>query len=74
MFLAESRNKATGGFCSQAHERQVAEMLYQKKSEKLLADENCMKIYVVCIFGIQFLLSAYLVESKIAHFLCYLSF
>jgi paired amphipathic helix protein Sin3a len=46
MFLAESKNKATGGFCSQAHERQIAEMIYQKKLEKLLADENCMKIFV----------------------------
>ena len=47
MFLTETKNKATGGFCSQAHERQIAEMMYQKKSEKLLADENCMKIFVV---------------------------
>ena len=46
MYLAESKNKATGGFCSHAHERQIGEMVYQKKAEKLLADENCMKIFV----------------------------
>ena len=47
MFLNEAKNKATGGFCSQAHERQIPEMIYQKKAEKLLADENCMKVFVV---------------------------
>merc|ERR1712088_633255 len=46
MYLVESKNKATGGFCSHAHERQIGEMVYQKKAEKLLADENCMKIFV----------------------------
>ena len=49
IFQAESKNGATGGYCSQAHERQVAELIYQKKSEKLLADENCMKIFVVSL-------------------------
>ena len=44
MFLAESKNKATGGFCSQAQDRQVAELIYQKRAEKLLADEKTMTI------------------------------
>ena len=49
MFLTETKNKATGGFCSQAQDRQVAELIYQKRAEKLLADENCMKLFVVSL-------------------------
>ena len=49
MFLSETKNKATGGFCSQAQDRQVAELIYQKRAEKLLADENCMKLFVVSL-------------------------
>ena len=47
LFQSESKNKATGGYCGTAADRQVAELLYQKKAEKLLADENCMKVFVV---------------------------
>jgi paired amphipathic helix protein Sin3a len=49
MFLAESKNKAAGGFCSQAQDRQVPELIYQKRAEKLLADENCIKLFVVSL-------------------------
>jgi hypothetical protein len=28
-------------------------MIYQKKAEKLLADENCMKIILVSLFKVQ---------------------
>ncbi len=38
---------ATGGPCDTAYDRFVAEMVYQKRAEKLLADENCMKIFIV---------------------------
>ena len=47
LFQSESKNNATGGYCGTAADRQVAELLYQKKAEKLLADENCMKVFVV---------------------------
>jgi hypothetical protein len=47
LFLAESKSNGTGGNCGSAAERQIAELIYQKKAEKLLADENCMKIILV---------------------------
>ena len=47
LFTAESKNRGTGGCCGNAADRQVAEIVYQKKAEKLLADENCMKIIIV---------------------------
>lgn len=47
LFLSESKNGATGGYCGSAIDRQVAELIYQKKAEKLLSDENCFKIFVV---------------------------
>jgi len=46
LYQSESKNNATGGYCGTAAERQIAELLYQKKAEKLLADENCMKVFV----------------------------
>merc|ERR1712083_753060 len=38
------KNNGTGGEVSTADKRCFAELLYQKKSEKILADENCFKI------------------------------
>ena len=52
MFQGESKNNATGGYCGTAEERQVAELIYQKKAEKLLTDENCMKIFMVSFWEI----------------------
>ena len=51
LFQAESKNNATGGYCGSAADRQIPELLYQKKAEKLLADENCMKVFVVSDAG-----------------------
>ena len=50
IFLAEAKNFATGGACATAPERQNVELLYQKRAEKALEDENCFKIIVVCQF------------------------
>jgi len=47
LFSRESASLATGGECSTAHERILAELIYQKKAERLLADENCMKVFIV---------------------------
>jgi len=40
----EKRNGGTGGSVSGAEERYFNELLYQKKAEKVLVDENCFKI------------------------------
>jgi hypothetical protein len=53
LFLSESKSNGTGGSCALAAERQSPEMIYQKKAEKLLADENCMKIILVSLFKAQ---------------------
>ncbi len=47
LFISESKSNGTGGMCSSAAERQIPELIYQKKAEKLLSDENCMKIVLV---------------------------
>ena len=47
LFQSEKKNNATGGYCGTAVDRQLAELVYQKRSEKLLADENCFKIFIV---------------------------
>ena len=44
LYNAEKKNNGTGGEVSTADKRYFAELLYQKKSEKILADENCFKI------------------------------
>ena len=49
LFQSESKKGATGGYCGTAANRQMAELVYQKKAEKLLADENCLKVFVVRI-------------------------
>ena len=46
LFQTEKKSGATGGFCSTAADRQLSELLYQKRAEKLLADENCFKIFI----------------------------
>ena len=47
LYQTEKKNNGTGGYCGTAIERQLAELVYQKRSEKLLADENCFKIFIV---------------------------
>ncbi len=47
LFQTEKKGGATGGFCGTATDRQLSELLYQKRAEKLLSDENCFKIFIV---------------------------
>ena len=54
LFLSESKSSGTGGTCGSVAERQIPELIYQKKAEKLLADENCMKIILVSAFYVPF--------------------
>ncbi|XP_069703690.1 paired amphipathic helix protein Sin3a isoform X2 [Periplaneta americana] len=42
----EQRRGGAGGLCSTAHQRNAAELAYQRRAEQALADENCFKIYV----------------------------
>ena len=53
LFQSESKKGATGGYCGTAANRQMAELVYQKKAEKLLADENCLKVFVVSDFNLK---------------------
>jgi len=50
-FFANSDFFSQGGDCCTAYERYPSELVYQKKAEKLLSDENCMKIYIVRNLG-----------------------
>ena len=47
LYQTEKKNNGTGGEVSTADKRYFPELLYQKKSEKILADENCFKIVLV---------------------------
>lgn len=47
LYLNEAKKGAAGGPVASAHRRLAAEQAYQKKSERLLQDENCFKIYTV---------------------------
>ena len=49
LHLSEKRVGGTGGEVATADKRFFNELLYQKKSEKILADENCFKIVLVRI-------------------------
>jgi len=44
LHLTEKRNQGAGGEVSTAEKRYFPELMYQKKSEKILADENCFKV------------------------------
>ncbi|XP_071557175.1 paired amphipathic helix protein Sin3a isoform X1 [Temnothorax nylanderi] len=50
LFQREQRqpkeNNGAGGLCATAYVRLSAELSYQRKAEKLMADENCFKIYI----------------------------
>ena len=50
LFTTEKKNGGTGGPVSGAADRFYNELLYQKKAEKLLTDENCFKIVMVSLF------------------------
>lgn len=50
MFLSEAKRGGAGGPVASAHRRLAQEHAYQKRSERLLQDENCFKIYTVCGF------------------------
>ncbi|XP_063866236.1 paired amphipathic helix protein Sin3a-like isoform X2 [Scylla paramamosain] len=45
MFLTEAKRGGAGGPVASAHRRLAAEQAYQKRSERLLQDENCFKVY-----------------------------
>lgn len=47
LHVEEKKNGGTGGPVSLAQDRYYNELLYQKKAEKLLTDENCFKIVMV---------------------------
>lgn len=53
LFQREQRqskdNSGAGGLCATACVRLGAELAYQRKAEKAMADENCFKIYIVSI-------------------------
>ncbi|TGZ43780.1 Paired amphipathic helix protein Sin3a, partial [Temnothorax longispinosus] len=50
LFQREQRqpkeNNGAGGLCATAYVRLSAELSYQRKAEKAMADENCFKIYI----------------------------
>uniref|UniRef100_A0A1A9WNV6 Paired amphipathic helix protein Sin3a n=1 Tax=Glossina brevipalpis TaxID=37001 RepID=A0A1A9WNV6_9MUSC len=46
LFHQEQKHNAAGGLCRKAHLRFNAEMLYQRKAEEMLHEENCFKIYM----------------------------
>ena len=54
LFQREQRqpkeNSGAGGLCATAYMRVGAEMAYQRRAEKDMAEENCFKIYIVSIF------------------------
>ena len=47
LFVAETKKGGTGGSFGSAAERLAAEVAYQKEAERLLSDENCLKIILV---------------------------
>lgn len=53
LFQREQRQSketnGAGGLCATAYMRTGAEMTYQRKAEKAMAEENCFKIYFVSI-------------------------
>lgn len=52
LYLEQVQANGAGGSCGTASERVLQEMVYQKKAEKLLTDENCMKIFLVRLLEI----------------------
>lgn len=54
LFQREQRqpreSNGAGGLCATAYQRVAAEMAYQRRAEKAMAEENCFKIYIVSIY------------------------
>ncbi|XP_059614340.1 paired amphipathic helix protein Sin3b isoform X2 [Phlebotomus argentipes] len=46
LFQQEQRKNGAGGLCRSANKRIAAEMVYQKRAEASLQDENCFKVYI----------------------------
>ena len=53
LYLKEAKGfpAAVGGACDTAYDRLVPELVYQKRAEKMLTDENCMRIFIVSVVG-----------------------
>lgn len=53
LFQREQRqpkeSSGAGGLCATAYLRLGAELSYQRRAEKAMADENCFKIYIVSV-------------------------
>ena len=49
LYLNEKKSGGAGGTVDTAEDRYYNELMYQKKSEKLLTEENCFKIIFVSI-------------------------
>lgn len=69
LFQREQRqskeNSGSGGLCATAYMRLGAELSYQRKAEKTMADENCFKIYIVSISKISDLISNYISDFNV---------
>lgn len=70
LFQREQRQSkevsGAGGLCATAYMRLGAELSYQRKAEKAMADENCFKIYIVSAFEIFHLIRKY--NFNIGHY------
>lgn len=47
LYQTHKRRGGAGGICSTANQRLHREAAYQRKAEKLLAQENCFKMFIV---------------------------
>lgn len=74
LFQREQRQSkesiGAGGLCVTAYMRLGAELSYQRKAEKAMADENCFKIYIV---SRHFMINADYIITKV-YFLSKLKF
>ncbi|XP_023036789.1 paired amphipathic helix protein Sin3a isoform X1 [Drosophila willistoni] len=46
LYATEQRRGSTGGFCRDANKYNEKEMVYQRKAENILNEENCFKVYI----------------------------
>lgn len=49
LYASEQRRNSTGGYCRDAHKSYEREMSYQRKAESILNEENCFKVFIVCL-------------------------
>ena len=66
MFLTEAKRGGAGGPVASAHRRLAAEQAYQKRSERLLQDENCFKVYTVSLHIVIVLLTSEIIYEFIS--------